>query len=352
MKFTGDIYLQNSRTTLFVPNIILLLLIFIACCWGKAYAVTCEVHGDPDAHATLPATMTIPADAGKSSVKLFETQVSLSSDSWISCPQSSTGQSLYTGYWGYTEAPSSVNPAYYPNYYGTNIPGVYVESWVVPRSGSFEMEYPSKVQTYSIQYKNIGATWHIIIWYIPSTVKGGNSVGNYPLVLPSYLASWGYVSPTSSSPYKFRLLLDNEPDVIVPGACEVKNNAIEVPMGDHNANDFKGTGTTSEVKAFSIPLHCTANTKISVMIEGQAASGLATSGVLNLDKDAGSATGVGVQVLKSDNTPLGLNRDIDVGEVVDEQDYDINLGARYYQTGSKVTPGAANATASFTLTYK
>lgn len=135
-------------------------------------------------------------------------------------------------------------------------------------------------------------------------------------------------------------------------ACSVQNTAIAVPMGTVEKRAFKGPGTwpgDANTRSFGINLSCDAGTKINFQVEGSAQD--ASRGILNLTGGNGSATGVGIQLLYKD-TPLPLSSVIDNGVVSGNGNYSIPLKARYYQTASNITTGAANASATFTLTYQ
>ncbi|SCC67455.1 fimbrial protein [Kosakonia oryziphila] len=135
-------------------------------------------------------------------------------------------------------------------------------------------------------------------------------------------------------------------------ACTVGNTAISVPMGAVEKRAFSGPGTwpgDASTRSFTIPLNCNAGTRVSLRIDGSAQN--ATRGVLNLAGGAGSASGVGIQLLYN-NAPLPLQTVISTGSAASAGAYNVPLQARYYQTGSDITPGVANASATFTLVYQ
>ncbi|MEB7538542.1 fimbrial protein [Pantoea anthophila] len=135
-------------------------------------------------------------------------------------------------------------------------------------------------------------------------------------------------------------------------ACTVSNTVISVPMGTVEKRAFSGVGTwpgDANTRSFTIPLNCNAGTRVNVQIDGSAQN--ASQGVLNLTGGTGSASGVGIQLLYNSN-PLPLGSAINTGTASSEGAYSIPLQARYYQTSSNIVPGAANASATFTLTYQ
>lgn len=135
-------------------------------------------------------------------------------------------------------------------------------------------------------------------------------------------------------------------------ACSVSNTAISVPMGTVETRAFSGTGSwpgDANTRSFTIPLNCNAGTRVKLQIDGSAQN--ASQGVLNLTGGTGSASGVGIQLLYN-NAPLPLSTVINTGTAASAGAFSIPLQARYYQTGSNITLGAANASATFTLIYQ
>lgn len=164
---------------------------------------------------------------------------------------------------------------------------------------------------------------------------------------------------------------------------------VSVPMGTHQIKKFTGINSDTGWTNFSIALNnCPAfNGQFStngpgwLSQSGLSPSGTGTSGiresntlqfridairtasnsgngVLSLDPGAAgsapAATGVGVQVASSNGTPLPLATNQASGLILraTESSYSIPLRARYLQTGSQVTPGPANASATFTIIYQ
>lgn len=140
--------------------------------------------------------------------------------------------------------------------------------------------------------------------------------------------------------------------LITSMSCGINSTAISVPMGTVKRKDFKGSGTWPEdtdTRNFNISLNCSAGTSVNFQIEGNAQN--ASQGILSLNGGAESASGVGIQLLHN-NSPLPLSTMINTGTAGTEGEYSIPLQARYYQTQSTVTPGIANSSATFTLTYQ
>lgn len=174
---------------------------------------------------------------------------------------------------------------------------------------------------------------------------------------------------------------------VVASTCNTPN--ISVDMGTHQTDAFTQIGSATGWKDFAITLnncpafHGTYATNASSWVwqGGTNASGTGTAGrrtnnnlafridpvrtainagngVLSLDPSgagsASAATGVGVQIATSTGAvlPLASVRNSGLALRTTQGNYSIPLRARYLQTSSQVTPGPANASATFTLIYQ
>lgn len=143
----------------------------------------------------------------------------------------------------------------------------------------------------------------------------------------------------------------------LPGAPSVQ---LKVPMGTWQVAQFKGQGSHTEARPFALPLKsCTGGTvpgnapSAYLRLDPRNGSPLldAQLGIIGLNADS-DATGVGVQVLQPDQTPLRLAEELPI-MVLANGDFEVPFAARYIQLGKAApTAGVANASLSFTLTYK
>ncbi|WP_167796643.1 fimbrial protein [Serratia proteamaculans] len=151
----------------------------------------------------------------------------------------------------------------------------------------------------------------------------------------------------------------------VAETCKVPTPAsFEVPLGNvatSTSSGFgSGVGSTSTAKDFAIALSCDTAVsgafKVMMQLDGTPATGLATQGVLAL-KDAGGkgvAGGVGVQVLnRTTSSPVTFATPWLVGNFpMSSSLINVPFSARYYQTAASVTPGTANSSMTYTLSYQ
>ena len=131
---------------------------------------------------------------------------------------------------------------------------------------------------------------------------------------------------------------------------------ILVDLGRHQSNEFTGINATTPMVDFDIKLNsCPAGMNfIKYRIDPATIVTMSAQSVVALDATS-TATGVGIQLLDGAGAvhPLGAGTDRTFGgyNPTTGGSYTIPLKARYYQTSPGVTPGQANTTMMFTMTY-
>ncbi len=130
---------------------------------------------------------------------------------------------------------------------------------------------------------------------------------------------------------------------------------ITVNLGSHNKSSFTGVGTTTTEVPFTINLSNCQSVGSVIMQFNATADTNATSGnqIIQLDNSPSSATGIGIQILDGNNTPVTLNNSSQIwsGSKGSQNSYSFQYYARYIQTLSSVSAGEANAVATYVLTY-
>ncbi|NWE39105.1 type 1 fimbrial protein [Pseudomonas yamanorum] len=224
-------------------------------------------------------------------------------------------------------------------------------------------------------------------WYFPLTVNGCNTGGysanlyNSLLLIktgpiPAGINDFGnlqvYTVDINNNGTPFNWIDGRLTGTVTVAGCSMPaavGNIIDVPMKNWEKRVFNGPGTVTPTEGFNITLNnCVAGTyagnptwnyfrgnNANIRLDGAKGSTIvdASQGVLGLNSEA-TATGVAVQVLKQDGTPLPLGVDVPIMPVQDGNTT-LQFGARYIQTAGDSTgpqPGIANATANFTITYK
>lgn len=148
------------------------------------------------------------------------------------------------------------------------------------------------------------------------------------------------------------VFLGSNPQIVQP-ACEASTSNISVPLGKFRKSTMASIGATTSKQMFTIPITCSKSSSIKITIGGSIATNtVATQGVLKLDDNVGAASGVGVQLLKSDGvTPVTLGSEIGYGTSSMAGEYNVSFYAGYYRTQNEISAGVANSTATFTITY-
>lgn len=130
-------------------------------------------------------------------------------------------------------------------------------------------------------------------------------------------------------------------------SCDITgSSAIPVPMGNVMLEDFNGKNSTLPPTEITIPLQCSADTRVNISFDAQSSLG---NGIIDLAK--GGAEGVGIQ-LKYKDTPVEFNKAIFVATATQQGVFNIPLTAAYIQTENTINTGVANAVANFTVTYE
>ncbi|HDL6508630.1 TPA: type 1 fimbrial protein [Yersinia enterocolitica] len=136
-------------------------------------------------------------------------------------------------------------------------------------------------------------------------------------------------------------------------SCSLNTSNINFDLGKQKLTDFTRIGSTngwSDTKR--IELSCPPDIKYFLQVDGIAEPN--HPGVLKLTQEPGAASGVGVQLL-ANNKEIKIRETKEMGISASSGtnlQEEIDITARYYQTENKVTPGSANASATFTLTYQ
>ncbi|MCW6568530.1 fimbrial protein [Yersinia ruckeri] len=140
--------------------------------------------------------------------------------------------------------------------------------------------------------------------------------------------------------------------------CTLETPSVNLPLGEVKANEFRGIGSMSKTNiAKQIHLTCDPDTSYSLTINGKSVANYPD--ILQLDQTSGHASGIGVKFEAGDSTKK--YQDMKLGEETYMHKTDsngvsikkiIDIRASYFQTENRITPGTANASATFTVTYQ
>lgn len=234
------------------------------------------------------------------------------------------------------------------NIYNTNVPGVGIRvasATGILYSSGFNYSEKTAFNANSIVIKDDDAFVVELIKtgdITPGTLKFPGSGMFMQVILGERIGEYSTVAG----------FLGSTPQIVQP-ACEASTSNISVPLGKFRKSTMASIGATTSKQMFTIPITCSKSSSIKITIGGNiAANTVATQGVLKLDDNVGAASGVGIQLLKSDGvTPVTLGSEIGYGTAAMAGEYNISFYAGYYRTQSEISAGVANSTATFTITY-
>lgn len=140
---------------------------------------------------------------------------------------------------------------------------------------------------------------------------------------------------------------------LITEACQVVNNMsnpAEVPLGQVAASAFTKKGDTASPQKFILSLkNCPPSVSTAqVSFDGNSVTGDSNS--LALTQVASMATGVAVQISDT-SAVLPLRTPSVAYQLTAGVDNNLAFVARYVATADAVTPGPANAVATFGVTY-
>ncbi|MDP8731086.1 fimbrial protein [Serratia marcescens] len=136
-------------------------------------------------------------------------------------------------------------------------------------------------------------------------------------------------------------------DVVKP-SCSLDSKSLTVPLGDFDLTKLNRIGAASDWVSFDIKFSCVEGTAIYITFDGDEPA----PGVYALDKLSDGAQGLGLQIsnyYKDDDYYLFYPNKSKYAS-----DYTVlgRLYARYKTYSPPITPGKANATIQFSVTYK
>ncbi|SPY76178.1 fimbrial protein [Providencia rustigianii] len=135
--------------------------------------------------------------------------------------------------------------------------------------------------------------------------------------------------------------------------CSLKNSqsVYNIELGDWYDTQFKNIGDTSTSVDIPIAFTCMAGANIKATVTSSASYVDINTGKLALS-GADKATGIAIQLLDKNNSPIKLNTTNSLQNSVPAGDYMFNWKARYIKTADKITPGSANSTATVNIRYE
>lgn len=300
-----------------------------------------SAEGCYDDSGFVPFTVTLPMSGTVVVPRDIPVGTELARFSWV-IPTTIKVASCVGTFTTYRELPVTPYTPAVGGIYPTNIPGVGVKvttlSGAVFPLSSTQVAQPGGIGLY------LSPPGHGVAYvFIKTGPTASGTVTNTDVPVARYNPGFpGYDVVTSGS-VTFLSASCVTPDVLVN-------------LGRHQTNVFTGINATSPTVDFNIKLNsCPAGMNlIKYRIDPATTVTIPAQSVVALDATS-TATGVGVQLLDGGGAvhPLGAGTDRTFGgyNATTGGSYTIPLKARYYQTGPTVTPGQANTTMTFTMTY-
>lgn len=314
------------------------------CAYAPQSQAKCTLQGGLENNVINIAlgSILVPADAPATTGRTIARRtfpVSHSSNEIIRCDKSGGGSLVGTIDKG---APvSNTN-----RIHRTNIPGIGIRIGFQPQGGQPPWHFPiSRTTDTGSAESSSTKNWVITV----ELYKLDKNTGNGSLEAGTYASMYSSDFPQNA----LRVVISGQATSIVTPSCTAAPTP-PVQLGKVWKNLFSSVGSTAAEQSFNIQLNCREskpelNAVYLRMDAKPDASG--APGVIALSPDANAATGVGIQILDKDRQPVTYGQGALVGMSKDGV-YTVPFHARYYQTASQVTAGAANGTATFTLEYK
>lgn len=145
---------------------------------------------------------------------------------------------------------------------------------------------------------------------------------------------------------------------IIEAGCQTNStltSPITVHLGDVAKTDFAAPGDTAADSKFTLVLtDCPDTLKgKNVVVKYEGTPDAVENDYLELTDygNTGVASGVAIQLLNSDNSPLALGADSKTTTIDATGGASMDFFARYIATSTPVGAGTANGTVNFTLSY-
>lgn len=134
-------------------------------------------------------------------------------------------------------------------------------------------------------------------------------------------------------------------------ACSVNTDSqtLNITLPTVSTNALPSATATAGRTGFKINLSCQSGSNVSITLS--TANAGAGTGVIAPSTGTGQAQNIGVQLLDGSLSPVTFNSTKSLGATPNGT-LSIPYYAQYYRTGSPITSGQVNATATYTLTYQ
>lgn len=326
------------------------LLCFLLLPVSLSAAANCNETGSLQLRTTTitpPATLSLGRDAATVGRVLWDSGWVQGTDTTVTCSYTYDDY-IHTGYISNMTPSGSVEGAYQTGVQGLGVEIYWNNSFTPPPYEDFNPQYIH----YMTWPRRVGKKlWNATFapqgnWRMRLVVTGPVSPGVTSLPAIGGRIDYDYVDvqqvQIGNTAVRLNVLACVTPDVTVP-------------LGSHVRPDFSGPGSVSPPVNFNVQVNsCPAGLSAVYYGFNPATSmfGDQNNGIVTLDSSS-TASGVGVQVLYNDGSPLPFNTWLRFWSYAGAAgNYTIPLKARYYQTAANVTPGTANSYIWLAMNYQ
>jgi len=236
----------------------------------------------------------------------------------------------------------------------TNVPGLSYKL-LHPDTSRLLQAYPEEsISAGNIQFSVATALQLVVTGTIaPGSVFTGGQFAQWNVDMCNMKSIVGFAHCGASKGTNPVELFNSSSIRFIAPACTIVVDPTIVTLPTVTASNFGATGSVAGQTPFNVQLNCpsaAAGANLAITLATSSPMAGAT-GVIANTTGSGYAQNVGVQVLDGNGNPVSFGTAISAGTVT-AGNFDVQLNARYYQTGAAVTAGQVKATATYTITYQ
>lgn len=232
----------------------------------------------------------------------------------------------------------------------TNLEGIGIKITGSETDASRYFSWPVPTITHPL------GTIDVTPWYRLQLIKTG-PVTSGVLFFPQTIIRHSFEPYTQANTARLTMVQTRVEVVSADPTCAVDPGSKTIPVNlrDHPAGFFDAVGKVTAPQPLEIRLNCVGGSSgsrlnVSYTVSDASNPGNQTS-IISLASNA-SARGIGIRLLRSDNTPIMLGTRQPGGTVgAGPVTHRIPLLAQYVQTTARVTPGSAPGRAMFLMSY-
>lgn len=325
-------------------------LILASLFFNKAYAV-CNIAKYVQADMMLDAEIAVPRNVARGTLLKTYTRENMTKGDVTDC-RAGNGDFDYGRFIGFSTSPVSGMP----DVYETGVPGIgfkvltNVNDTYLPTKTSWE---PIS-NTSEVLVAPLFARYHPYAMYQLQLIATGEPVGSGSMTkIAGIVAKVTFDNKTATA-----LNITNMPSVNIRATGCYTSGSKVIDLGKISINETRGApGSVYGEKDDYISFTCEAGIKVSATLNGNVDPEAGNQSVLALSDVADKATGLGVQFLTYQGTPIEAGVPFYIGtadETVMQHRGGIpfDFKVRYFQTRPAVTAGIANTTAVLNMTYQ